>query len=37
MNAPEWKELIVGAIGAGIFGAYPFLYGIAFGKIYEVS
>ena len=37
MNAPEWKELFVGCIGASLWGAYPFLYGIAFGKIYEVS
>ena len=36
-NAPEWKELFVGCIGAGLWGSYPFLYGIAFGKIYEVS
>jgi hypothetical protein len=37
MNAPEWKQLFIGCIGAGVWGAYPFLYGIAFGQIYEVS
>ncbi|XP_046843213.1 ATP-dependent translocase ABCB1-like isoform X2 [Xenia sp. Carnegie-2017] len=35
MNAPEWKSLFVGCIGAGLWGAYPVFYGIAFGKIYE--
>ncbi|CAB4008047.1 multidrug resistance 1-like [Paramuricea clavata] len=35
MNAPEWKHLFVGCIGSGLWGAYPFMYGIAFGRIYE--
>ena len=37
MNAPEWKHLFVGCIGSGLWGAYSFMYGIAFGRIYEVS
>lgn len=37
LNSPEWKYLLIGCFGAALFGAYPFLFGIAFGGIYEVS
>lgn len=37
MNAPEWKELFVGCIGAGLVGCYPVFYGLSFRKMYEVS
>ena len=36
LSAPEWKYLLVGCIGSGLFGAYPFLFGISFGGISDV-
>lgn len=36
-NAPEWKFYVLGCMGAALYGAYPFLYGIAFGEVLHVS
>ncbi|CAB3994659.1 multidrug resistance 1 [Paramuricea clavata] len=32
-NAQEWNVLVLGCIGAALYGSYPFLYGIAFGGV----
>ena len=37
MNATEWRYLLIGCFGSGLYGAYPFLYAIAFGGFNEVS
>ena len=37
MNYPEWHYLVFGCFGAALYGAYPPLYGVAFGKMYDVS
>ena len=37
LNSPEWRYLVIGCFGAALYGAYPSLFGLAFGGIYEVS
>ncbi|XP_028401686.1 multidrug resistance protein 1-like [Dendronephthya gigantea] len=34
-NRPEWGYMLLGCIGAAIFGAYPFLFGLSLGGIYD--
>ena len=36
-SRPEWGFMLIGSIGAAIFGAYPFLFGLSLGGIFDVS
>ena len=37
MSAPEWKYLAVGCFGSILYGTFPFLYGKAYGGLFDVS
>ena len=37
LSAPEWKYLLIGCFGSILYGAFPFLYGKAYGGLFDVS
>lgn len=36
-NSPEWKYILLGCIGAALYGAYPPLFGYSIGGVFGVS
>lgn len=36
-NSPEWKYILLGCFGAGLFGTYPPLFGYSLGGFFDVS
>ena len=36
-NATEWRFLLIGCFGAGLYGAYPIFFATAFGGFTDVS
>jgi hypothetical protein len=37
LSEPEWKYLLIGCIGSVLYGSFPFLYGKAYGGLFDVS
>ncbi|XP_028416784.1 multidrug resistance protein 1-like isoform X1 [Dendronephthya gigantea] len=35
LSAPEWKYLVVGCFGSILYGTFPFLYGKAYGGLFD--
>ncbi len=36
LSSPEWKYLLIGCFGSVLYGSFPFLYGKAYGGLFDV-